>query len=166
MSFASDIGRMVARGPQRPMTSEESLTMLQIAFMAEEDPNAQLLVYRDLLSKSQALQIIDARFRACIGEDVKFSPTLLIWLSALADRPGNAVLLVAVLAYMLEEGKELTLQNLCGSYFADGIPTQVAYQLAWDAQKRTDDNVHMFRDDEGKVSPFCDNVLDLAAAWK
>ena len=86
MSFASDIGRMVARGPQRPMTDAESMTMLRIAFVAEEEPEQQMAMYRDLLAKSMSLKIIDARFRTCIGEDVKFSPTLLIWLSALADR--------------------------------------------------------------------------------
>ena len=36
MSFASDIGRMVARGPQRPMTDAESMTMLQIAWDAQK----------------------------------------------------------------------------------------------------------------------------------
>ena len=161
MSFASDIGRMVARGPQRPMTDAESMTMLQIAFVAEEEPEQQMAMYRDLLAKSMSLKIIDARFRACIGEDVKFSPTLLIWLSALADRPGHAVLLVAVLAHMIAEGRELTLQSLVGSYFAEGIPTGVCYQLAWDAQKATPDRLKA----AGIDKPGSGNMLDHQQSW-
>ena len=161
MSFASDIGRMVARGPQRPMTDAESMTMLQIAFVAEEDIEQQIAMYRDLLSKSMALQILDSRFRANIGENVPFSPTLLIWLSALADRPGHALLLVAVLAHMIAEGRELTLQSLVGSYFAEGIPTGVCYQLAWDAQKATPDRLKA----AGIDKPGSDNMLDHQQSW-
>ena len=166
MSFASDIGRMVARGPQRLMTEAESMTMLQIAFVAEEEPEQQMAMYRDLLAKSMSLKIIDARFRACIGEDVKFSPTLLIWLSALADRPGHAVLLVAVLAHMIAEGRELTLQSLVGSYFIEGIPTGVCYQLAWDAQKRNRAPAEWFQNSDKGPLPITDNALDLEVAWK
>ena len=164
MSFASDIGRMVARGPQRPMTDAEAMTMLRIAFVAEEEPEQQMAMYRDLLAKPMSLKIIDARFRTCIGEDVKFSPTLLIWLSALADRPRHAVLLVAVLAHMIAEGRELTLQSLVGSYFMDGIPTGVNYQLAWDAQKITEERAKAIGVDGLGNGP--DNVLDYAEAWK
>lgn len=97
MSFASDIGRMVARGPQRPLTEQETMTLLQLTMMCEEPGEAQIDFYKMLLSKSMGLKILDSRFRAHLGNDVKFSPPMLVWLSTLTDRPGQAVLMVAVL---------------------------------------------------------------------
>ena len=164
MSFASDIGRMVARGPQRQLTEQETMTLLQLTMMCEEPPEAQIDLYKMMLSKSMALKILDSRFRAHLGDTVKFSPPMMVWLSTLTDRPGQAVLMVAVLAHALEEGRELSLGSLVGSYFMDGIPTGVCYQLAWDAQKITEERAKAIGVDGTVNGP--DNVLDYAEAWK
>ena len=162
MSFASDIGRMVARGPQRPMTQQESMTFLQLTMMCEEPPEAQIDFYKMLLSKSMSLQILDSRFRAHLGNEVKFSPPMLVWLSTLTDRPGTAVLMVAVLAHAIAEGRELSIGSLVGSYFAEGVPAPVCYQLAWDAQKVTEDRLKAV----GIMGPGSDNMLDYEESWQ
>lgn len=165
MSFASDIGRMVARGPQRPMTEKESLDLLSIMFVGEGEPcDQQVEFYKECLRQSTSLKILDSRFRYHFGNDVQFSPLLLVWLSALADRPGHVVLLLAVLAHMQAEGHELSLNNLVTYYFSNGIPTDVNYQLAWDAQKlaRAGDEVLKSLKIE---NPGSDNVLDHQQAW-
>ena len=166
MSFASDIGRMVARGPQRQLDDQESMTLLRLFMLSEEPVEEQILFYRELLPVSPGLAILDQRFRQHFGETQLFSPPLLLWLSTLADRPGNIVLLLAVLAHLKAEGREFSLKSLLDPYFADGIPTEKCYEDAWKAQKRTDDNIHLFRDENGNLPRMCDNVLDLAAAWK
>ena len=59
MSFASDIGRMVARGPQRQLTAQETMTRLQLTMMCEEPQEAQIDLYRMMLEKSLCMKIID-----------------------------------------------------------------------------------------------------------
>lgn len=163
MSFASDIGRMVARGPQRPLTDQETMTLLTLTMSCEEPVEKQIAMYRDIVSKSQALAILDQRFRLHFGEQVPFSPPLLIWLSTLADRPGTIVLLLAVLAHLKAEGREFSLNGLIGSYFMEGIPTQVNYQLAWDGQKANEDRLKSLNITQ---RAFGGNMLDYDEAWK
>ena len=163
MSFAGDIGRMVARGPQRPLTQQETMTLLHLTMMCEEEPAAQIDLYRMMLEKSMGLKILDARIRACLGEQVKFSPPMMVWLATLCDRPGHAVLLAAVVAHALEEGRELSLNSLIGSYFADGIPSLACYQVAWDAQKVTEERLKEIGVSKAGMN---DNVLDYIEAWK
>ena len=161
MSFASDIGRMVARGPQRPLTEQEAVTLLRLTMMCEEPADTQVEFYRDICKKSQALAILDGRIRWVFGEEVMISPPAIIWLSTLADRPGNVVLLVAVLAYLREEGREFSLNSLINYYFSEGIPTEVCYQLAWDAQKKTEERANSLK----LAATGPDNVLDYKEAW-
>lgn len=46
----------------------------------------------------------------------------------------------------------------------DGIPTGVNYQLAWDAQKVTEDRLKVVGI-TGAIN-ISDNMLDLEQAWK
>ena len=161
MSFASDIGRMVARGPLRPLAEQETMTLLQLTMMCEEPQDAQVEFYRTICKQSQALAILDNRIRWAFGEEVRLSPPAIIWLSTLCDRPANVVLMVAVLAHLKAEGREFSLNSLINYYFANGIPSQVCYQLAWDAQKVNED----------RAKTLClpangpDNCLDYREAW-
>lgn len=161
MSFASDIGRMVARGPQRQLTKQETMTLLQLTMMCEEPQDAQIELYRTMCKQSMALAILDSRIRWAFGEEVRLSPPAIIWLSALCDRPANVVLMVAVLAHLKAEGREFSLNSLIGSYFSEGIPTQVCYQIAWDAQKMTKERAKSL----SLPADGPDNCLDYREAW-
>lgn len=164
MSFASDIGRMVARGPLRPLAEQETMTLLQLTMMCEESQEAQIDLYRMMVEKSLCMKIIDQRFRANIGTDIPFSPPMIIWLSTLAGgNPGHAVLMVAVLAYLHAEGRELTLNSLINYYFSDGIPSAVNLQLAWDGQKANEDRLKSLNITQ---RAFGGNMLDYDEAWK
>ncbi len=164
MSFASDIGRMVAHGPLRPMNEEESVAMVRIVFMAEAPQEVQIDLYRMMLEKSLCLRIIDQRFRANIGTDIPFSPPMIMWLSTLAGgNPGHAVLMVAVLAYLHAEGRELTLNSLTNHYFSVGIPSDANLQLAWNGQKVNEDRLKSLNITR---RAFGDNMLDYDEAWK
>lgn len=165
MSFASDIGRMVAKGPQAPMTTNQTRELMGIMFMSELSVEDQIRRYKGILQDWPILAIMDERFRLHVGEDVPFSPTLMIWLASLADRPGFALLMVAVMAHLRAEGRELTLNSLIASDFQDGIPSPVNLQLAWDAQKVTKERV----DSLGTIpwdKIYSDNMLDLQESWK
>lgn len=161
MSFASDIGRMVARGPQRTLTEQETMTLLQLTMMCEEPQEVQINFYRMMASKTQALAIMDSRFRLHFGDKQTFSPPMLIWLSTLADRPGNVVLLLAVLAHLKAEGREFSLNSLINFYFSEGIPSEINYKLAWDAQKATEERRATL--ELRAIGP--DNILDYVEAW-
>lgn len=162
MSFASDIGRMVARGPQRQLNDQESMTLLRLVMLCEEPPEEQVAFYQELVTKSQILNIMHNRFRLHFGDEQTLSPPALIWLSTLADRPGNVILLLAVLAHLKAEGRDFSLNSLLQFCFMKGIPTNVNYQLAWDAQKVNED----------RAKTLClpangpDNCLDYKEAWQ
>jgi hypothetical protein len=161
MSFASDIGRMVSRGPQRQLTEQETMTLLQLTMMCEEPQDTQIEFYRTVCKQSQALAILDHRIGWVFGEEVLLSPPAIIWLSTLCDRPGNVVLMVAVLAHLKAEGREFSLNSLIGSYFSEGIPTRECYQLAWNAQKKTEDRAKSL----SLPVNGTDNILDYKEAW-
>lgn len=161
MSFASYIGRMVARGPQRPLTEQEAMTLLQLTMMCEEPQDAQVEFYRTICKQSQALAILDSRIRWAFGEEVRLSPPAIIWLSTLCDRPANVVLMVAVLAHLKAEGREFSLNSLINYYFSEGIPSQVCYQIAWDAQKVNEDRARTLNIPVNGP----DNCLDYKEAW-
>jgi hypothetical protein len=136
MTFAVDIGRMVAKGPLRPLTEKESYTLIQLSFASSEPIEAQAASYKELLGQSMILRIMDSRFQQHLGTNINFSPCFLIWLSTPAQgNPGFSILLVAFLAYMRSEGKNLTFKECLNYYFADGIPTAENLMLAWNAQK-------------------------------
>lgn len=163
MSFASDIGRMIAHGPQRPMNEQETMTLLHLTMLCEEPEAAQIDFYKMMATSSLTMGILDQRFRSCIGTDVSFSPPLLVWLSTLAaGNPGHAVLMVAVVAYMISEGRELTLNSLINHYFANGIPSGINVQLAWDAQKANEDRLKSVGLEK---AGWGGNMLDLKEAW-
>ena len=163
MSFASDIGRMVARGPLRPLAEQETMTLLQLTMMCEEPQDAQVELYRTICKQSQALAILDNRIRWAFGEEVRLSPPAIIWLSTLCDRPGNVVLMVAVLAHLKAEGREFSLNSLINYYFSDGIPSVVNLQLAWDGQKANEDRLKSLNITQ---RAFGGNMLGYDEAWK
>ena len=161
MSFAGDIGRMVARGPQRELTQQETMVLLNCMMMCEEETAKQIELYEQIMSSGMSGKILDQRFRYHFGEKQTMSPPLLIWFSTLADRPGTIILLLAVLAHAKEQGHELSLNNIVNNYFAEGIPSEVNYNLAWDAQKVTEERAKTV----GIDKPGSDNMLDHQQSW-
>lgn len=150
MSFASDIGRSIALGPLRPMTDKETGLLASLIFTCNEPEQSQIEFYKNCLNSSMILKIMDSRFRLHLGEDVKFSPPFMIWLSTLAGgSPGMAVLMVAFLAFLRSENSNLTFSSCVERYFAVGIPTAENLSAAWDRQKI-----------DGA------NGLDMAESWK
>lgn len=165
MIFAASIGEKICKGPIRKLTKEEAKTLVVCAMMAEEPLEEQVAAYRQCLQGAMLLAILDARFNFAFGPEQKFAPNLLMWMSTLADRPSVAVLQCTILAYMIQQGEDLTMQNVIRTHFADGIPTAENYMAAWDAQKRNDKNEHLFVNPETKEKAFTDNLLDLRSSW-
>lgn len=161
MSFAADIGRMVIRGTFRRLTDDEMMSLLHVTMMCEESVDFQCEIYRSACNRSLAMAILDGRLRWTFGKDITFSPPAMIWLGTLADRPGNIVLLVAVLAYLKAEGREFSLDSLVNYCFSDGIPTEECYAAAWDAQKKTEQRAK----DLNLPAIGPDNCLDYKEAW-
>lgn len=160
MSFASDIGRMVARGPLRRMDENESRSLVMVTLLfAGLDLEQKREMFLQVLGSSFTLKILTTRYNYHF-KDHPFEPDVLVWFSLLADRPGTCILLLAVLAYMVSEGKELTMDNVM-LYFGEGIPSEVNYSRAWDNQKLTESR----KADLGIANPGSDNVLDHEEAW-
>lgn len=161
MSFASDIGRMVVDGPKRPLNEEETMVLLHLTMMCEEPVEEQIKFYRMVCKESQAMGIMDYRISRGLGDEVKFSPPAVIWLSTLCSRPSDVVLLVAVLAYLREQGGELTLNSLFNRYFINGIPSRIGFDLAWNAQKVNNELAKTLNIPANGP----DNCLDYKEAW-
>lgn len=161
MSFAGDIGRMVARGPLRPLVGQETELLMYCSMMSEETQERQIEMYHTMLKASYILQIMDQRFRFHFGDEQPFSPSLMIWFSFLANgNPGNAILLLAVMKHMIEEKMDLTLGNAINHFFSEGVPNTMNYELAWRNQKYSPDQG--WPNDSTCVT---DNSLDRRKAW-
>jgi hypothetical protein len=136
MTFAVDIGRMVAKGPLRPLTDNEAGTLVRLSLASSEPIEAQAAFYKMMLEKSMILKIMDSRFQQHLGTNIEFSPCFMVWLSTLAQgNSGFSVLFVAFLAYMRSEGRTLGFQDCLTYYFGEGIPTAENLILARDGQK-------------------------------
>ncbi len=161
MNFAANIGRILINGPKRIPNLDEMQALIAFTRLSVEAPHIQTEFYHAVSKQSPAHEILLHRFRHHFGDQQPFSPTLLLWLATLADRPGDVVLLVAVLAHMKAEGRDLTLSHLMGHYFEMGIPTREAYDIAWLAQKVTPERLKHC----AITKAHSDNMLDHQEAW-
>lgn len=66
-----------------------------------------------------------------------------------------------MLAHLKAEGREFSLNSLINYYFSEGIPSQVCYQIAWDAQKVTKERAKSL----SLPTDGPDNILDYKEAW-
>lgn len=161
MSFAAQIGEMLVTGPKRLLRQEEMKILLLMTAIAKEPPEVQIEYYKSVMPESMGLCIMHKRIEAHFGENHPFSIPAVIWLSTLADRPGNTVLLVALLAHLKEQGRELSLNSLMDHAFGDGVPIDKSYERAWKAQKVTQENLAAC----GIHAAVGDNMLDQPEAW-
>lgn len=165
MSFAGDIGRMVAEGQNRPLTNKETELLIYCSMMGHEEQQVQIQMYHDAMKASGILRIMDARFRLHFGDQQKFSPPLIVWFSFLAQgNPGNAILLLTVMKYLLDQKLDLTLNNAIEYCFCDGIPTEINFRQAWQNQKHTSSTNYLFL--ELPPGTMTDNCLDIQRAWE
>lgn len=161
MSIAAEVGtQLLMRGLNRKINAREADQLLSCLNITQGTPEEQLAIYKQIASQNMAMNIMHQRFKMHFGEDFRFSPPLFLWLSTLADRPGNAILLCAAVALAVEDKTPLTLDDFIPKYMADGVPSAEAFQRAWDFQKITPE----WRARLG-VETGPDNVLDYELAW-
>lgn len=156
MSLGTEIGRVIideTRKSGRPMTQKESETLMYTLLIgrgttAEEKEEIHLK-----LMESIGYNIIFNRSRLHIPGQ-KISVLALMFLASLCDRPGTAVLYVAVLAEIAncfnDPEREITVEDIV-NYFPFDVPTEDILHQAWDKQKRVRENT--------------DNALDHDWAW-
>lgn len=161
MSFAAKIGQMIAKGPLAPMTEEQTKVLITLTMLSEDDDEFVQGFYNDVAQGSPLFQIFHHRCTLHIPE-MKAALPALMWLGSMVNTPGHAVLMVALIKYLLESGRNVTLNTLINQMFPYGIPTEANLQAAWDAQK-----VNPIRLTEiGVTAPKSDNMLDLKESWE
>jgi hypothetical protein len=94
--------------------------------------------------------VLSKRLEVCLPE-VTVEPRAKLWLLTLSDRPGQVVMLAAVVAHLATMvGKNVTLNTLIERAFPMHVPSEEVYKAMWDKQKDKDGN----------------NLLDVASSWK
>lgn len=136
----------------RPMTDKESRIFIAIAMSSLE-------AREEMAEQSQAFQMLSKRLEY---HEVEVDLGLIILISALCKSPGELVMWAYTL-FLMQEGKScVTLDDFMMGPFAMGVPTESAYEQAWDAQKIAGDE----RDDAGPAMLSADNWLDRLETWE
>lgn len=162
MSIAAEIGRNLLNPIyMRKANAREVNTLISCSALETEHPEQQLSLYKHVASQSMALNIMHQRVKMHMGEDLQFSPPLFMWLSSLVDRPGSAILMVALIKAAVEDGTPLEMFPFLAKYMAEAVPSAESYTLAWRAQKMSPE--WFKRGDFPQLGP--DNVLDYDAVW-
>lgn len=162
MSFAANIGEMILLGRKVLMTKEQSETFINLSFGSNMDPEIIKTMYEGVKQASLALKILDGRLNAIPGYSVKQEDKLgILWLSSMADNPGRAVLMSTVVAFLVQQGRPITITELAMNEFAMGIPSTENLNSAWDAQKYNKRDAELLN-----ITFSSDNLLDYAEAWK
>lgn len=104
--------------------------------------------------KPWLFKIIEQRIHGCLTMKIS-DERLLLFITHLAETPGNAVMYLAYLQYRCkkEDIKELSFEYFCESIFPFGFPSDEDLHQLWNAQK--------VRPEGGS-----DNLLDYQTAYK
>lgn len=128
----------------KPMSMQITRLLMGLLMAPDDDANRENV--RKVMADSFIHKIFNSRVEVCVKKTV--DPRLALWLGALCDRPGTAVLMVAVVKYADSIGAPLTLHAFMSTIFPYGVPSDEIMSEAWQMQK-----------DGGA------NVLDMEAAW-
>ena len=157
---AREVGEAILACHQEPMDKKQTEFMIALSLSEMQD---NLSIDWETEKKLPfASKVAEAHART---RNVPVSNQVLLFLAALANSPGIAVMYVAALKVISEryDNKKVSLREFCES-FPIGFPVNKDLAKIWEAQKLSAEEMVAYKE-RYNTSTVMDNLLDHADRW-